>query len=365
MVDWCFLDVVLLQKGFGKRWRMWIKGCVSSANFSVFINGRPRGKIFATRGLRQGDPLSPFLFTLIGDSFSRLVNFCCERRIIQGFAVGRERIVVSHLRYADDTIIFCPAYKGNLDRWWALISLFIKGSGLRINLAKTSLIGINIGENEATSKVDKIGCRVERMSFRYLGLPLGGNHRVIVFWRHLVEKAPVSITKEMNKIVRDLFWSGATSHGCKNLVKWDISSLPMKLGGLGIGAFPPKNNALLMKWLWHFTREENALWRRVIASIYGVDKYGWLTKAPKGKAKGRPWFDIAKNLSAFQEMVVFKANQGDRLSFWMDKWAGNLPLLDEFPDMFALSLKQNAYVKDCWNEENQTWDLALRRGLFD
>ncbi|KAI5349821.1 hypothetical protein L3X38_002710 [Prunus dulcis] len=63
-VEWRFVNEVLIRKGFGDRWRSWIRGCLETANFSMMINGRPRGKFRASRGLRQGDPFSPFLFTL-------------------------------------------------------------------------------------------------------------------------------------------------------------------------------------------------------------------------------------------------------------------------------------------------------------
>lgn len=141
---------------------------VCPANFSILINGHPRGKIHSKRGLRQGDSISPFLFTLIGYSFSCLIHFCCEKRVIRGFEIGSKKELVSHLQYADDTIGFCSNYKGNLDRWWKVIYMFIKGSGLRINLTKTSLIGLNLSERSMAYRAARLGCRVETLPFKYL-----------------------------------------------------------------------------------------------------------------------------------------------------------------------------------------------------
>lgn len=84
---------MLEKKGFRERWS-WITGCLSSIFFSVMINGRPRGKVKGTRGLRQGDPLSPFLLIIVTDSLGRLVE------------KSRVSVFMSHLQFADDTLFF-------------------------------------------------------------------------------------------------------------------------------------------------------------------------------------------------------------------------------------------------------------------
>jgi hypothetical protein len=84
--------------------------CISTVRFSILINGRPEDFFDRSRGVRQGDPLSPLLFVMVMEAFSRMMNVVVENELLAGFSVGSkpdEAMVVSHLLFADDTVIFC------------------------------------------------------------------------------------------------------------------------------------------------------------------------------------------------------------------------------------------------------------------
>ena len=74
---------MLQKKNFGSKWRSWIRGCLSYVSYSFLINGRPRGKFKGFKGLKQGGPLSPFLFTLVADGLSRLMEKATESRFVK------------------------------------------------------------------------------------------------------------------------------------------------------------------------------------------------------------------------------------------------------------------------------------------
>ena len=142
-VDWDFLDHVLERKGFSLRWRSWMRGCLSSTTFAILVNGNAKGWVKAIRGLRQGDPLSPFLFTIVVDVLSRLVVRAEERDLIEGCGVGRNRTRVSHLQFADDTVFFSRASLEELLSLKLILLVFGLLFGLRMNLNKSTLSGIN------------------------------------------------------------------------------------------------------------------------------------------------------------------------------------------------------------------------------
>ena len=83
-----------------------MRGYLSSVSYAILVNGNAKEWVKASRGLRQGDPLSPFIFTIVADVLSRMLLKAEERSLLEDFRVGRNRCRVSHLQFADDTILF-------------------------------------------------------------------------------------------------------------------------------------------------------------------------------------------------------------------------------------------------------------------
>jgi hypothetical protein len=111
-VNWKFLLYLLQRCGFSVRWRNWINFCISTARFSILVNGCPSGFFPSSRGLRQGDPLSPLLFVIVMEALSRLLDRAVREGLFSGFSVGTlagNSLMISHLLFADDTLIFCGA----------------------------------------------------------------------------------------------------------------------------------------------------------------------------------------------------------------------------------------------------------------
>mgnify|MGYP003703425143 CR=1 FL=1 len=100
--------------GFGDKWMGWIKTCLSSTTVSVLVNGSPTAEFTPRRGLRQGDPLSPLLFNIVAEGLNLLIERAKEMGRVKGASVGPNELKFSHQLFADDSIIFCEAEKGEL-----------------------------------------------------------------------------------------------------------------------------------------------------------------------------------------------------------------------------------------------------------
>jgi hypothetical protein len=132
-VDWGFLVYMLRRCGFGEKWIEWMQACIFAGNLSVLVNGSPTGEINIQRGLKQGDPLAPFLFLLVVEGLSGVMSKAEELGLFKGVSVGSLPVVISHLQYADDTLCIGEASVENL---WALKGIlrgFEMASGLKVN----------------------------------------------------------------------------------------------------------------------------------------------------------------------------------------------------------------------------------------
>lgn len=147
---------------FGERWVAWIKFCISTVRFSILVNGEPVSSFSSGRGIRQGDPLSPFLFILVIEGFDSLIRIATQNRWIRGFQTSENNGDIQeifHLLYADDTVIFNESQEEQF-RFIKLILLFFEAcTGLKVNQGKNSLYPIK-DETNIKSLADILGCGV-------------------------------------------------------------------------------------------------------------------------------------------------------------------------------------------------------------
>ncbi|KAL5577599.1 hypothetical protein UlMin_019298 [Ulmus minor] len=321
-VNWDFLDFVLEKKGFGVRWRSWMRGCISSANFSIMINGKPRGRFGASRGLRQGDPLSPFLFILVADILGRMMDKAVRIGEVKGFKVGREEEVVSHLQFADDTLFLLEPDKSNIEKVNTILKFFSMCSGLKINMNKSSLAGISLTEEEVGVLASEVGCEKGSWPMKYLGrltLIQSVLSSIPIYYMSLF-KMPRVVAASLEKMMREFLWNRDSTGKGRSLVRWKTVCKPKELGGLGIGNLILRNKALLGKWLWRFPLEQHTLWAAVIRSKYGLDRNGWDTNRVTVGSFRNPWKFISQGISNLSSHTKWVVGRGDHILFWHYNW---------------------------------------------
>ena len=138
-VEWCYLAGVLQKLGFDHLWISMIMRCVTTVRYSVRVNGELTDHVVPSRGIRQGDPISPYLFLLCAEGLSCLMQQKERIGAIQGLKNGRSGPPISHLLFADDSMFFARANKRNVDHLKDALTTYCQGSGQKINMSKSSI----------------------------------------------------------------------------------------------------------------------------------------------------------------------------------------------------------------------------------
>lgn len=178
-VNWQYLDSILEQMGFGNKWRMWIRGCLSSSRASVLINGSPTKEFPIFRGVRQGDPFSPYLFIIAMEGLSVALKTACDKGLFKGVPIPSNGSIVSHLLYADDALFLGEWSRSNLKNLARILRCFHISSGLKVNYHKSKVFGIGVSASETVHWANLLGCAAGALPFDYLGVPVGANMNII------------------------------------------------------------------------------------------------------------------------------------------------------------------------------------------
>ena len=408
-VNWDSLLYVLSRMGFGHRWIRWMRMCMSTVRFSVLINGSPAGFFSSSRGIRQGDPLSPLLFLLVMEVLSRMMQKTEEGGFIHGFQVGAalgNRLEVSHLLYADDTILFVDACPEQVTYLRRVLTCFEAVTGLRVNMNKSEMVPIGEVTN-LSYLADILSCRIGSLPMTYLGMPLGSSYKALEVWNPIIEKVerrlagwkklylskggrltllkstlsslptyflslfkiPVSVAKRIEQLQCNFLWGGVEDDFKMHLVSWSKVCKPIAHGGLGVRNLVAFNKALLGKWLWRFGVEESKFWRRVLAAKYGVTGRGWCTRPIRGSHGCSLWKGIMAHWDLFQRYIGFEVGKGNKVRFWHDNWCGDGLLKDKFPILFECSREREASIDSVYSRvngvETREWHLQFVRNFND
>ena len=304
-IQWSFLQQVLLSLGFPPLFVRLIMQCVETTSFSVAVNGNLYGFFKGQCGVRQGDPLSPYLFLACMEYISRMLNQSTQHTDFN-FHPKCSALGVSHLAFADDVLLLCRCDMQSVSILNQQLLAFGRMPGLVINAAKSSIYFGGVGESVKLAILRLTGFLEGSFPFRYLGVPLSPHrllasqfspllqklessiqswmgkllsyvgrlelirsvlHGMVQFWLRIFPIPGIVITK-INSICRSFLWSGNSCSPHSALVSWQKVCLPKQEGGLALLDIRARNKGFLVKQLWNFHLKTDSLWIRWVAHYY-------------------------------------------------------------------------------------------------
>ncbi|GJZ98160.1 RNA-directed DNA polymerase, eukaryota [Tanacetum coccineum] len=331
-VRWDYLDDVLISFGFGPKWRSWIRGSLSSGKASILVNGSPTTEFHLYRGLKQGDPLAPFLFLLIMESLHLSFSRAVEAGIFKGYKIDPST-TLSHLFYADDAVFIGEWSHSNLKGIMNILRCFSLLSGMSINIQKSHLLGVGIPDNCVAEAAKSIGCLIMKAPFKYLGILVGDNMSSKKAWDETINKMKKRLSRwKLNTLsVGGRLTLLKSVLGSTPIYNMSIFKVPKSvlnyMERLGVSSFFALNRALLFKWVWRYLSHDNSLWSRIISALHGLN--GHVLSA----AFNSTWSSIITEVNSLKVKGVdlishckIRVGKGTGTSFWKDLWIGdNLP----------------------------------------
>ncbi|CAN0841413.1 Transposon TX1 uncharacterized 149 kDa protein [Linum grandiflorum] len=399
-VDWRYLEEILKKLGFEARWVRLMMMCVKSVEYRVAVNDVMVGPINPERGLRQGCPLSPFLFVLCTEGLSALMQREKEEERIHGSRVSRRAPAVSHLLFADDSFFFCRAEIPEVRRLKEIFQLYEKASGQSINYLKS---GIYFSPNTNAMLQDGIryimGIQASLDTGRYLGMPsMVGRNKKAVFnylkervwkriqsWRgkplsnggkEILIKAvaqalpvycmnvfllPITLLEEIEKMINSFWWgTKGVGGGGVSWMRWERMCVRKEHGGLGFKDLYGFNLAMLGKQGWQLFTNPTTLVYKILKAKYFP--HGNFLSAALGSNPSVTWRSIVEARLAVLQGYRWKVGDGSQIKVWEDPWIRRegsfiVESTSPIPDW---DLRVSALLQP----SGDAWDEDRVRGLF-
>uniref|UniRef100_A0A803QCV6 CCHC-type domain-containing protein n=1 Tax=Cannabis sativa TaxID=3483 RepID=A0A803QCV6_CANSA len=356
-VDWRFLEAMMICLGYDKRWVDKVMNCITSPSFSILINGEVSGQIQPSRGLRQGDPLSPYMFLLCLKGLSCLIQEAERADRIHGIIFGQDKIKLSHLFFADDSFIFIDGTPSECLHLKAILDNYSKLSGQRINLEKSELcVGKKITYETGLSLAAVLEVKLVECHTKYLGMPASivkrkkevfEEIRTIIRtklqgWkaslfsqagREVLLKAiiqaiptyvmscfrlPKELIKDIHAMMARFWWGSSDSKRKIHWGKWKKLCKPKDEGRMGFKDLEKFNQALLAKQGWKIINNPQSMLARVLKACYYTNSS--FLEAKIGGYGSFMWRSIIWGRKIIEKGVRWRIISGRGIRINEDKW---------------------------------------------
>ncbi|KAL0304926.1 UNVERIFIED_CONTAM: putative mitochondrial protein [Sesamum calycinum] len=311
-VEWDFLLETLRLFNFPQQFIILIKQCVSTASFSISLNGSIYGFFKSSRGLRQGDPISPYLFVLVMEVWSTLIRHRVQQATQFQYHWKCKELGLINLCFADDVLLFCKAHIPSIKVLTDTLSEFASLSGLKVNPVKSQIIISRAVQQERQHILEYVGFQEGSLPVKYLGIPLTSSRLTFVDCRPLIDKVDARLAGAGNA-----------------KVAWDQLCKPKAEGGLGVRRLVTANQALILKQLWRILQNDGtSIWVDWIHQNRLRHTTIWTFNRDTGSWS---WKKMLKLRPLLQRGVVYKVGDGSSFNLWQDIWHDRGPLCLNYP----------------------------------
>uniref|UniRef100_A0A1J3EJP2 LINE-1 retrotransposable element ORF2 protein n=1 Tax=Noccaea caerulescens TaxID=107243 RepID=A0A1J3EJP2_NOCCA len=361
-ICWEFVIKILEAQGFPPMFCIWVKECITSPRFPISINGELAGFFPGRKGLRQGDSISPYLFIMVMEVLSRLLekSVAEERMRLHPMCSNPQ---VTHLLFADDLLIFSDGSRHSLSGIKTILGVFREMCGLDINAEKTEIFfgGYNDVEISVLSALS--GFKIGFFPTRYLGLPLDSSrisyatlqpfieritakihvwtskflsfagkirlissviYGMVNFWSS-VFVLPKRFYEKVDSLCSAFLWKNKTTSAMGSRVAWKDVCRPKKEGGLGIRLLEDFEMVYRLKHVSNFFTNSGSIWVAWLKGNIFNRKDFWIKEDSNRLSKPvRSMLQLRNKLEAFLKCEV---RDGHKARFWYDCWTDLGPLI--------------------------------------
>ena len=354
-VRWDFILAGLAAIGIPQHMIQWITICITTAHYTVNLNGELHGFFKATRGIRQGDPLSPYLFVLAMEGLGGIITQATRNTAFKyHWRCATNKI--THICFADDLMLYCHADTSSVNILQSCLDKFSTVSGLTINYAKSSIYLSGVDVDTKNRICNQLGFQQGTLPVRYLGVPListrlkhadcilllerlmariklwtsssltyAGRLQLIksvlfsiqVYWSSLFI-LPCSIIAKIEGILSAFLWKGTSMAHVGAKVAWKSICYPLTEGGLGITNLKTWNKAATLKHIWRLLVDKDSLWTIWVTTVLLRNKSFWHVNVPSTASWS--WRKILQSREWCRGLFTICIGNGSSTSLWYDYW---------------------------------------------